>query len=133
MAAMNESGLEFNPMFEVQSDFTQATAVQAMDELLARANRPTALFCESDEMAFGALISARRHGMSVPDDISIVGFDNHEMAAFAGLTTISQPVRMLGEMAAWSIRDKLNNPASEAKSFCLPTNLIVRSTTARIN
>jgi DNA-binding LacI/PurR family transcriptional regulator len=40
---------------------------------------------------------------------------------------------MLGEMAAWSIRDKLNNPASEAKSFCLPTNLIVRSTTARIN
>ena len=113
-------------------DFQAATAMQAMDELLARRNHPTAIFCESDEMAFGAIQAAKKHGLKIPDDISIIGFDNHEMAEYFDLTTIEQPVHMLGEMAAWSIMEKLKKPDSDLPDLTLPTSLIVRNSTRKI-
>jgi DNA-binding LacI/PurR family transcriptional regulator len=108
------------------------TASRAMDDLLARPNRPTAIFCESDEMAFGAMQAARRHGLSVPDDISIIGFDGHEMAEYSDLTTIEQPVQLMGEMAAWSIMERLRKPTAEVPSLVLPTTLVVRNSTKRL-
>jgi DNA-binding LacI/PurR family transcriptional regulator len=102
------------------------------NDLLARPNRPTAIFCESDEMAFGAMQAARRHGLSVPDDISIIGFDGHEMAEYSDLTTIEQPVQLMGEMAAWSIMERLRKPTAEVPSLVLPTTLVVRNSTKRL-
>lgn len=104
-----------------------------MDELLARPNRPTAIFCESDEMAIGAMQAVRRHGIKVPDDMSIVGFDGHEMAEFSDLTTIEQPVQLMGELAARAIMDKLHRSTTEMLSITLPTTLIVRNSTRRID
>jgi DNA-binding LacI/PurR family transcriptional regulator len=69
-----------------------------MGELLARRNRPTAIFCESDEMAIGAIQAIKNTDLKFRNDISIVGFDNHEMAEYFDLTTIEQPVAM---MAKW--------------------------------
>ena len=132
LEVLEESGLEFDPMHEVIGDFQAPTAVQAMGELLARRNRPTAIFCESDEMAIGALHAIKRHGLIVPDDISIVGFDNHEMAEYFDLTTIEQPVQMMGEMAAWSIMEKLKKPDSDMPNLTLPTSLVVRNSTRKI-
>ena len=104
-----------------------------MDELLARPNRPTAIFCESDEMAIGAMQAVRRHGLKVPDDISIIGFDGHEMAEFSDLTTIEQPAQLMGELAAKSIMDRLKKPDSVYPAHTLPITLIVRNSTRRIN
>lgn len=132
LEVMEESGLEFDPAHDVIGDFQIATSVQAMGELLAKRNRPTAIFCESDEMAIGALHAIKKHGLKVPDDISIVGFDNHEMAEYFDLTTIEQPVQMMGEMAAWSIMERLKKPSSDMPDLVMPTSLIVRNSTRKI-
>jgi DNA-binding LacI/PurR family transcriptional regulator len=133
MQALAENGLEWIPSREVHGDFTMNTASRAMDDLLARPNRPTALFCESDEMAFGAMQAARRHGLKVPDDISIIGFDGHEMAEYSDLTTMEQPVQLMGEMAAWSIMERIRKPSAETHSLVLPTTLVVRNSTRRLS
>jgi DNA-binding LacI/PurR family transcriptional regulator len=83
-------------------------------------------------MALGALQAIRRNGLKVPDDISIIGFDGHEMAEFSDLTTIEQPVSLMGEMAAWSIMERLKLPKSESHSLTLPTTLVVRNSTRRL-
>ncbi|MEY3710420.1 MAG: hypothetical protein RLZZ99_241, partial [Actinomycetota bacterium] len=124
MQVLAENGLEWLPSREIHGDFTMHTASRAMDDLLARPNRPTAIFCESDEMAIGAMQALRRHGLKAPDDISIIGFDGHEMAEFSDLTTIEQPVSLMGEMAAWSIMERLKLPKSESHSLTLPTTLV---------
>ena len=132
LQVLAENHLEWLPSREVHGDFTMHTASRAMDDLLARPNRPTAIFCESDEMAMGALQALRRHGLKSPDDISIVGFDGHEMAEYSELTTIEQPVALMGEMAAWSIIERLRKPNVAVHSSVLPTTLVVRNTTRRL-
>jgi len=132
LQVLAENHLEWLPSREVHGDFTMHTASRAMDDLLARPNRPTAIFCESDEMAMGALQALRRHGLKSPDDISIVGFDGHEMAEYSELTTIEQPVALMGEMAAWSIIERLRKPNVPVPSSVLPTTLVVRNTTRRL-
>ena len=133
MQVLAENRLEWIPSREVHGDFTMHAGARAMDELLARPNRPTAIFCESDEMAIGAMQAVRRHGLKVPDDMSIIGFDGHEMAEFSDLTTIEQPVQLMGELAASAIMEKLRRPSAELPSITLPTTLIVRNSTKRIN
>jgi DNA-binding LacI/PurR family transcriptional regulator len=132
LQALVENGLEWDPSREVHGGFTMYTAARAMDDLLARPNRPTAIFCESDEMAFGVMQAIRRHGLKCPDDISIVGFDGHEMSEFSELTTIEQPVQLMGEMAAWSIMERLRIPTKEPSSLVVPTTLVVRNSTKRL-
>ncbi|MEY3217683.1 MAG: hypothetical protein RLY96_146 [Actinomycetota bacterium] len=133
MQVLAENGLEWLPSREIHGDFTMHTASRAMDDLLARPNRPTAIFCESDEMAIGAMQALRRHGLKAPDDISIIGFDGHEMAEFSELTTIEQPVTLMGEMAAWSIMERLRKPVLDPPSLVLPTTLVVRNSTRRLS
>lgn len=133
MQVLAENRLEWLPNREVHGDFTMHGGARAMDDLLARPNRPTAIFCESDEMAIGAMQAVRRHDIKVPDDISIVGFDGHEMAEFSDLTTIEQPVQLMGELAAKAIMEKLRKPDASLPSITLPTTLIVRNSTRRLN
>ncbi len=132
MQVLAENGLKWLPIREVHGDFTMHGGARAMDELLARPNRPTAIFCESDEMAIGAMQAVRRHGLKVPADISIIGFDGHEMAEFSDLTTIEQPVQLMGEIAGQAIMEKLRKPDSTMASINLPTTLIVRNSTRRM-
>jgi len=133
MQVLAESGLEWVPSREAHGDFTMHGASRAMDDLLARPNRPTAIFALSDEMAFGALQAIRRNGLRVPDDISIIGFDGHEISEFSDLTTIEQPVQLMGETAAWSIIERLKSPKSEPNSLTMPTTLLVRNSTRRLD
>lgn len=133
LSALRENNIDWDPSHEVIADFSMATGMQAMDELLARKNRPTAIFCESDEMAFGAIRSIQRHGLKVPEDISIIGFDDHEMSEYFDLSTVRQPVEQIGELAAWQILDQLKNSQTEPKQITLPTQLIVRGSTQKIS
>jgi LacI family repressor for deo operon, udp, cdd, tsx, nupC, and nupG len=133
MQVIAENGLDWLPNREVHGDFTMHGGSRAMDDLLARQNRPTAIFCQSDLMAFGAMQAVRRHGLKVPDDMSIVGFDGHEMSEISELTTIEQPVQLMGEMAARFMIERLKSPSASLPSLTLPTTLIVRNSTQRIN
>jgi DNA-binding LacI/PurR family transcriptional regulator len=131
LAAHQDAGLEFDSALEAVGSFTIESGERAMDELLAKPHPPTAVFCESDEMAFGAISAIQRHGLRTPQDISIVGFDDHDLAKYLNLTTVSQPVQVMGETATWVILDQVKNARTEPKAVVMPTQLIVRGTTAR--
>jgi DNA-binding LacI/PurR family transcriptional regulator len=100
-----------------------------MEHLLQGPVRPTAVFAASDEMAFGAMQTLRAHRLEVPRDISIVGFDDHDVAEPLGLTTIRQPVAALGTVAGELLLEHLADPHRPTARRVLETQLIVRSST----
>ena len=129
-------GLPLDPTLEVDGEFTLAGGLRAGRELLDRPDRPTAVFAASDEMAIGVLRAARELGLRVPEDVSVVGIDDYEMAAFFDLTTVAQPTEEQGRVAARQVLGALG--ASRARStewrpeqVILPTELLVRGSTAR--
>jgi LacI family repressor for deo operon, udp, cdd, tsx, nupC, and nupG len=103
---------------------------RAMEQVLAGEKLPTAVFAEYDEMAFGALLTLRRAGLSVPGDVSIVGFDDNPMAQVVELTTVSQPVHEQGELGATLVMEGLRDRSREPIDLVLPTRLVVRGSTA---
>ncbi|MFP5068749.1 LacI family DNA-binding transcriptional regulator [Pseudonocardia nantongensis] len=124
--ALDESGRARGPVLEVGADVAAGDA--AAGGLLSLPRLPTAVFAMSDEVALGLVRTLRRAGVDVPGQVSVVGFDDHEMAAVADLTTIAQPVRRQGELAARALLDALDGAAPETAE--LPTRLVVRGSTA---
>jgi DNA-binding LacI/PurR family transcriptional regulator len=90
------------------------------------------VFAESDEMAFGVMAAARALGLRIPEDLSVVGIDDHDISESMGLTTVAQPVRTLGELAALQLAGLIgNNPQDHpAQRVVVPTMLVVRDSTA---
>lgn len=128
---LRKAGLPDEAYLEAHGDFTMEGGATAMGQLLTRPDPPTAVFAESDEMAFGALRTIRRAGLRVPDDISIIGFDDHDAAELVDLTTIAQPVREQGERIAELLLDVLDGQdAARPRELTLPTRLVVRGSTA---
>jgi DNA-binding LacI/PurR family transcriptional regulator len=115
------------PVFQGR-DSTIAEGEAGAAAVLATTPRPTALLCLSDRLAEGALHAAARLGLRVPADISITGFDNAPPAARLNLTTVSQPTRRKGQLAATALLRLLDgSPVEPLKT--LPTELIIRGTT----
>ena len=90
------------------------------------------MFVVSDEMALGAMQSIRQHGLRVPDDVSLVGFDDHDVADAVGLTTVRQRVPAIGARAAALLLDELAGGARQTEPEEMPTELVVRSSTRRL-
>jgi DNA-binding LacI/PurR family transcriptional regulator len=132
LEALNEVGVEWNPDLEINGDFNIYTSEIATESFLRRKKLPSAIFCHSDEMAFGALKAIRAKGMRVPEDISVIGFDDHDIAQYIGLTTISQPPQFEGQVAAAATIAEITNPSLKRKNIVVPLNLVVRETTAAI-
>lgn len=99
---LNEAGLKLEPNFVANAAYTFETGLTAAEELLKLSPRPTAIFCGNDEMAAGALQAARRAGLNVPADLTVIGFDDFQIASrvWPPLTTIRIPTREVGRMAA---------------------------------
>ena len=98
--------------------------------LLDRPDPPTAVFAFSDEMAFGVLWAARERGLSVPDDLSVVGVDDHDGSPVVGLTTVHQDVAEHGAHAARAMIDMLTGVDVSLERQNAPIRLVERSTTA---
>ena len=130
--ALNAVGVEWDSELEIRGDFNIYTAEIATESFLRRKKLPSAIFCHSDEMAFGAMKAIRNKGMRVPEDISVIGFDDHQIAQYVGLTTVSQPPQFEGQVAAASAIAEVANPLIEKKNIVVPLNLVVRETTAAI-
>lgn len=103
---------------------------EAMSQLLSGERLPTAVFAEYDELAIGAVRTLRRAGFEVPEQLSVVGIDNHEMSSVVDLTTVAQPVHELGNVAARLLLDTLADRLQSAAEVILPTRLMVRGSTA---
>ncbi len=132
LEVLAEAGIAYVPQLEAAGDFTVAGGEHAMSQLLGSSRRPTAVFALSDEMAFGAMRALRRARLRVPDDVSVVVFDNHEMADLLDLTTVAQPVVEQGSAVARLLLDQLATGSADPAQnvLSLPTQLIVRGSSA---
>jgi LacI family repressor for deo operon, udp, cdd, tsx, nupC, and nupG len=130
--ALLEAGLTPDPALDVSGPFGLAGGSAAMAELFSTNNPPTAVFAEFDEMAYGGLRTLKRLGHRVPDDVSIIGVDDHEMADTMDLTTMRQPVHDQGRQAAQLLLELLDETRTEPIDVVLPTELIVRGTTGPV-
>jgi len=126
--ALLAAGVEPDPALSVLGYFTVQGGEAAMCQLLELADRPTAVFAESDEMAYGAIMAIRRRGLRVPEDIAVIGFDDHATAELLDLTTIRQPVGEQGAVLAQELLDSLSG-AAEPSDLVLETELVVRGST----
>jgi len=112
-------------------DFSIESGVVQGERLLDRKDPPTAIFCFNDEMAMGVIVIAKRHGLHVPMDLSVVGFDDIRFARCMDppLTTIAQPMRAIGEGTVRLLVQILRGCATPPESVTLPHTLIVRLST----
>ena len=99
-AALTSHRIRIDESLLIDGGFTIAGGRRAARRLLGDPRPPTAIFCMSDEMAFGVLQACREMGVSVPDEISVIGFDDHPVSEAVGLSTILQSVRQMGNLAA---------------------------------
>jgi LacI family transcriptional regulator, repressor for deo operon, udp, cdd, tsx, nupC, and nupG len=112
--------------------FTVEGGRQAALALLTGAERPTAIFALSDEMAFGAVIAARELDLDIPGDVSLVGVDDHEVADALGLTTVRQNVVEHGAMAARALLRRLAGEEHTAEHRVGDVELVIRRSTREI-
>jgi DNA-binding LacI/PurR family transcriptional regulator len=131
LEAMGGQGLATSAVV-VRGDYTEAGGASGIDLLLARGRPPTAVFVANDLAAVGALHALERQGLRVPEEVSVVGYDNTALAAIGhiSLTTIDQPRRRLGAMAVQLLLERLENGRQRARHVVLPPSLVVRGTTA---
>ncbi|RIX30476.1 LacI family DNA-binding transcriptional regulator [Amnibacterium setariae] len=122
--AMSAAGLEMQAAVRASS-FELADATAAAMSLLSGDDRPTAVFAVVDEVAYGVLEAARRLGLAVPRDVSVIGVDDHEAAAAAGLTTMRQDPAAVGRAAAARL---LGETADDDQ--VVPAELVLRTSTA---
>ncbi len=129
-----EVGLPFDPALVREGDFLQPSGFQQTQTLLQMEVPPTAILCSNDVMAFGAMDAAKAAGLKIGQDISIVGFDDIDMAshAYPPLTTVRQPLAEMGEtgldMLVTLLQGRpLLNPRRE-----LATELVIRESTGRV-
>ena len=115
-----------------QGDFSMSSGRSAASQLFAAAKPPTAVFCFNDEMALGAIRWLKSTGRGVPQDVSVVGFDDIEFASFCDppLTTIEQPTHEIGNKAMSLLFDMLSGGKPPPDMHALPTKLIVRDSAA---
>jgi len=132
-AALEAVGISVDPELFQAANFTMQGGYNAAKQLLGNPRkRPTAVFVASDEMAIGAILAARDMGLNIPEDVSIIGIDDHELAEFFGLTTVAQFPAEQGRKAVEILMDQLH-PGREMGGGHTPLNyeLVVRSSTAR--
>jgi len=130
-AALNHAGIPQNPTRVRLGRFNAEASSKIMDEILDGPEPfPTAVFAASDEMAMGALLSIYRHGLKVPQDISVIGIDGHVLSATFGLTTFAQHPVEQGAAAARIILDELRGLPARQRSLLLPVTFIDRGSTA---
>ena len=131
VAAMDESGLGEHSM-TAAGDFSEAGGSAGAAELLSRSPRPTAIFAANDLSAVGAVDAAEDAGLRVPDDISIVGYDNTALAEMhhMSLTTINQPREDLGRIALELLLQRLDDGRTAAIHHVVAPTLVERSSSA---
>src|SRR5579864_8174943 len=129
--------MRIRPELTVQiegTDSTPAVGYPVAKQLLARKKPFTAVFAYNDISAIGAIWALRETGLRVPQDVSVVGFDDIPGAAFAnpGLTTVRQPLLRMGEIAAQTLVDQIEERAECVQEIAIEPQFVVRDSTARV-
>ena len=127
--ALIAAGIDVDPTLERHGQFTTAGGREAMRELIASSPDLTAVFAASDEMAMGAILALREASLAVPDDVSVIGVDGHDLGELVGLTTFAQSASEQGAAAARIVLAMIGGlvPPQE---IIMPTVFVERSSTA---
>lgn len=131
--ALREAGVERDPELEVLGYFTADGGTEATARLLGASQRPTAIFAESDEMAFGALRAIRCARLRVPEDVAVIGFDDHQMAELMDLSTVRQRPADQAREVTDGLLAVLADPNAPPRDLIVDTELVVRGSTDPVN
>ena len=128
LKALQEAGIAVRSEWIVQGDFEPESGYQAMQQILQQKQRPTAIFCGGDIMAMGAICAADEMGLRVPQDISVIGYDNVRNARYftPALTTVHQPKAQLGEKALEMLLDRITSKREVSQTIEVHPTLIER-------
>ncbi|CCU81007.1 regulatory protein, LacI:Periplasmic binding protein/LacI transcriptional regulator [Halanaerobium saccharolyticum subsp. saccharolyticum DSM 6643] len=133
-AEMKAQNLEIKDEWIIQGRFSVDGGVKAMEKILKLEDRPTAIFCMGDEIAVGAMQTIKEAGLNVPDDFSIVGFDDIEISQYLNpaLTTIRQQKDEMGIEAANMVLEMINNPEKKVEAEIIDTEFVLRNSTKKL-
>lgn len=131
-AALDQADIPVDPALICHGDFSLRAGYDGVASLLEMHDRPTAVFCENDEMAIGALKRIKEAGLRVPEDISLVGFDDIPLAQYCDppLTTIAQPADSFGRRAVEMLIDIIEKQSAVRTHITLAYELVIRKSTA---
>jgi len=127
--ALGEAGILYEPNLVLTAEWNRQGGRQAALQLLTRPNRPTAIFATSDIQAIGVLEAARSLNLSVPTDLSVIGFDGIELSEILELSTVQQPMQYMGEVGAQKLIAQIESTADAAPELIrVQPSLVLRRT-----
>ncbi len=131
-SALSDSDIPFREELVAEGDFLQQAGYDAAQHLLQSENPPTAIFASNDLSAFGAMEAVRDADLRIPDDVSILGFDDTPQSslAFPKLTTVRQPLEQMGRVAVKILLEQIEDRGRPAQQVTLATQLVIRDSCA---
>lgn len=130
-----DQGISLKPEYVFEGDYSRRSARVAMEQFLALEKGPTAIFAHSDEMALEAIAFALEQGLRIPEDISIIGFDDNPACLYGpvAVTTIQQPLFQMADEAVGALNALAAQPGQSLIQKILPTELVVRESCGSYN
>ena len=128
--ALKAAGIPFRSDYHAQGEHGRYEARRLATAMLQQPDRPTAIFAASDTQALGVLEAAQDLNLRVPENLSVIGYDDIEISEYIGLTTMRQLLYESGKRGVELLLEVLEDSAVKARCEVLPTELIVRKTTA---
>ncbi|MGZ9221578.1 MAG: LacI family DNA-binding transcriptional regulator [Anaerolineales bacterium] len=126
-ASLEKAGIPIDEKLIASGDYTTDTGVICTRALLALQNPPTAIFASNDQMAMGVFQVAQELGMHIPDDLSVIGFDNITESKYMGLTTVDQFISEMGFVATQMLIKLINGETLDLETYRMQTRLVVRN------
>lgn len=134
LQALIENKIEIKQEYMVGGNYDIESGYQGMKKLLSLPDIPTAVFCSNDNMAVGAMKAIHESGLKVPEDISIIGFDNSEFCKYVtpALTTVKKPIKEMSTEGAGKLMDMLEGREVKGERIYISTELVIRESVACI-
>ncbi|MGC8765625.1 MAG: LacI family DNA-binding transcriptional regulator [Brevinematia bacterium] len=131
---MKQYNLEVNEDWIITGNFTYEGGVAAVNSIMKQKKRPTAVFCTNDLSALGFINQAKKYGIKIPDDISVIGFDNISASQYSSppLTTIKQPIFQMGKASAESLLNRINDREMIGEGRIFPVEIVERESVISI-
>jgi LacI family transcriptional regulator len=129
--SLKKAGIPIDDQLIASGDYTTETGIEATRQLLSLDYPPTAIFASNDQMAMGVIQVAQEKGLRIPEDLSLIGFDNIAESKYLGLTTVDQFIFDMGYMATQMVIQIINGRSLDYQSYKVQTKLIVRNSCCR--
>jgi LacI family transcriptional regulator len=125
--ALGKAGLPMDEQLIASGDYTTETGIKCARELLSLKHRPTAIFASNDQAAMGVYQVAEEIGLRIPEDLSVVGFDNIMESKYMGLTTVDQFISEMGFVATQMLIKLINGQSLDSQTYQMQTQLVIRT------